>query len=134
MWSYSWQEVSGSPVAVDKGVMISIKDANRKKTFGGLLGSSDQTKVLLIHNPKIKQVSATNIFVRRSITQLDVFVLLDRPIESFPFSAAVRQDPGTAPGARVVSATQPVEELSGVCTRLMKKKGYAYLQEANLFF
>lgn len=55
-WSHTWNEFSEPPKVVEKGVQIFIKDANKRKKLGGLFGSADQSKLLLITDHNIKQV------------------------------------------------------------------------------
>lgn len=56
-WSYTWQEIDPPPLMVDKGVQICIKDGRKKKPLGGLFGSSDTIKVVLLPDLQTKQVS-----------------------------------------------------------------------------
>ena len=64
-WSYTWQEIDPPPIMIDRGIQICIKD-NRRKKLGGLFGSSDLTKILLLPDLQTKQVRLifTNIIVR----------------------------------------------------------------------
>ncbi|KAL0119958.1 hypothetical protein PUN28_007968 [Cardiocondyla obscurior] len=55
-WSHTWNELSESVRVVDKGVQIFIKDVNKRKKLGGLFGSADQSKILLIADYNIKQL------------------------------------------------------------------------------
>lgn len=56
-WSYTWQEIDPPPLMVDKGVQICIKDGRKKKTLGGLFGSSDTIKVVYLPDLQTKQVN-----------------------------------------------------------------------------
>lgn len=54
-WTHTWQEIS-EPKLVDKGVQIFIKDTSKKKKLG-LFGIADQSKIILIPDYNIRQVS-----------------------------------------------------------------------------
>nr|XP_012230348.1 PREDICTED: vacuolar protein sorting-associated protein 13C isoform X2 [Linepithema humile] len=60
-WTHTWNEFSGSPKLVDRGVQIFIKDASKKKKLGGLFGSAEQSKILLITDYNTKQVLCNKI-------------------------------------------------------------------------
>ncbi|XP_012537324.1 vacuolar protein sorting-associated protein 13 isoform X2 [Monomorium pharaonis] len=60
-WTHTWTELSETVKVVEKGVQIFIKDANRKKKLGGLFGSADQSKILLIPDHNIKQLLRSKI-------------------------------------------------------------------------
>ncbi|XP_024872139.1 vacuolar protein sorting-associated protein 13 isoform X2 [Temnothorax curvispinosus] len=55
-WSYTWNEFSDPARIVEKGVQIFTKDATKRKKLGGLFGSADQSKILLITDHNIKQL------------------------------------------------------------------------------
>ncbi|XP_071565919.1 intermembrane lipid transfer protein Vps13 isoform X2 [Temnothorax nylanderi] len=55
-WSHTWNEFSGPARVVEKGVQIFTKDATKRKKLGGLFGSADQSKILLITDHNIKQL------------------------------------------------------------------------------
>ncbi|XP_039312283.1 vacuolar protein sorting-associated protein 13 isoform X2 [Solenopsis invicta] len=55
-WTHTWNEFSEPARVVEKGVQIFIKDASKKKKLGGLFGSADQSKILLISDHNIKQL------------------------------------------------------------------------------
>ncbi|KAL7290198.1 hypothetical protein TKK_0015907 [Trichogramma kaykai] len=55
-WSYTWQEIDPPPIMVDKGIQVCIKDNSRRKKLGGLFGTSDMVKVLLIPDLPTKQL------------------------------------------------------------------------------
>lgn len=55
-WTHTWQEISELPKLVDKGVQIFIKDTSKKKKLG-LFGNADQSKIILISDYNIRQVS-----------------------------------------------------------------------------
>lgn len=64
-WSYTWQEIDPPPTMIDKGIQICIRDNSRKKKLGGLFGSSDMVKVLLLPDLQTKQV---HFFVQVNFT------------------------------------------------------------------
>ncbi|XP_071648865.1 intermembrane lipid transfer protein Vps13 isoform X2 [Temnothorax longispinosus] len=55
-WSHTWNEFSDPARIVEKGVQIFTKDATKRKKLGGLFGSADQSKILLITDHNIKQL------------------------------------------------------------------------------
>ncbi|XP_077266001.1 vacuolar protein sorting 13C isoform X2 [Temnothorax americanus] len=55
-WSHTWNEFSEPARVVEKGVQIFTKDATKRKKLGGLFGSADQSKILLITDHNIKQL------------------------------------------------------------------------------
>ncbi|XP_029176856.1 vacuolar protein sorting-associated protein 13 isoform X2 [Nylanderia fulva] len=60
-WTNTWNEFGESPKVVEKGVQIFLKDASRKKKLGGLFGSADQSKILLITDYNVKQLLCIKI-------------------------------------------------------------------------
>lgn len=51
-WTYTWQEIKNPPSVLPKGVAITISD--RKKKLG-LLGHSDNGKIILVGDPQKKE-------------------------------------------------------------------------------
>ncbi|XP_034937793.1 vacuolar protein sorting-associated protein 13 isoform X2 [Chelonus insularis] len=54
-WGYTWQEIIHPAHIVDRGVEIRVKDSSRKKKLGGLFGTTDHIKVVLISEPVVRQ-------------------------------------------------------------------------------
>ncbi|XP_020292498.1 vacuolar protein sorting-associated protein 13C isoform X2 [Pseudomyrmex gracilis] len=69
-WTYTWNEFSGSPKIVDRGVQIFMKDTSRKKKLGGLFGSADQSKIILIIDHNIKELLCSKL--QEQINQYEV--------------------------------------------------------------
>ncbi|XP_076294775.1 vacuolar protein sorting 13C isoform X2 [Lasioglossum baleicum] len=55
-WTHTWQEVGDLPRLVDRGIQISVKDGSKRKTFGKIFGSADQSKILLIQDHTTRQI------------------------------------------------------------------------------
>lgn len=56
-WAYTWNELAGPAEVVTQGVQICIKDTYKKRKLGGIFGSSELIKILLITEPNLKQVN-----------------------------------------------------------------------------
>ncbi|XP_044259687.1 vacuolar protein sorting-associated protein 13 isoform X2 [Tribolium madens] len=64
-WSYTWQEIRNPPSVVPKGVAIPTSDKKKKL---GLLGHSDNGKIILIGDPQKKEEICAKIESLRSHT------------------------------------------------------------------
>ncbi|CAL1678436.1 unnamed protein product [Lasius platythorax] len=60
-WTHTWNEFSESPKIVERGLQIFLKDASKRRKLGGLFGSADQSKILLITDHNIKQLLCSKI-------------------------------------------------------------------------
>ncbi|KAK0157380.1 hypothetical protein PV328_011128 [Microctonus aethiopoides] len=68
-WAYTWNELAGPAEIVTQGVQICIKDIYKKRKLGGIFGSSDLIKILLITEPNLKQKMCSIIL--QQLSQLE---------------------------------------------------------------
>ncbi|KAK2581118.1 hypothetical protein KPH14_007937 [Odynerus spinipes] len=66
-WAHTWQEFGALPKIVEKGVQVFIKDSTKRKTFGNLFGSTEQSKIILISDYNAKQLLCHKI--QEQVTQ-----------------------------------------------------------------
>ncbi|XP_076380466.1 vacuolar protein sorting 13C isoform X3 [Megalopta genalis] len=66
-WTYTWQEIGELPKLVDRGIQITIKDVTKRRKLGKIFGSADQSKILLIQDPTVRQILFSKI--EKQITQ-----------------------------------------------------------------